>query len=272
MCNFKNEKMLRGNYFKNTCAVVLAAGKGKRMKSNIPKVLHKIGGRPIVDYLVSTLENLKIPKIILVVGYKKKMVFDFFKQNRQDVVKTLRAPQKIEFVEQKKLLGTGHAVLQTEDILADFRGEILVLCGDVPFLSGYTIKKLIRTHRKTKAKATVLTAILDKPKGYGRIVRRKDRSLEKIVEEKDASEKEKKIKEINTGSFCFNSKFLFPALEKIKKDNQQGEYYLTDAIEILRRQNHKISAVVAKDPKEIMGVNSIQQLKLLEKLLANKKK
>lgn len=260
MCNFKNEKMLERDYFKNTCAVVLAAGKGKRMKSNIPKVLHKIGGRPIVDYLVSTLENLKIPKIILVVGYKKKMVFDLFKQ------------REFEFVEQKKLLGTGHAVLQTEDILADFRGEILVLCGDVPFLSGYTIKRLIQTHRKTKAKATVLTAILDKPKGYGRIVRRKDGSLEKIVEEKDASEKEKKIKEINTGSFCFNSKFLFPALEKVKKDNQQGEYYLTDAIEILRSQNHRISAVVAKDPKEIMGVNSIQQLKLLEKLLANKKK
>lgn len=252
--------MKKRDYFKNTCAVVLAAGKGERMKSNIPKVLHKIRGRPIVDYLVSTLQNLKMPKIILVVGYKKEMVLDFFKQ------------KKFDFVEQKKLLGTGHAVVQTKDKLEDFDGEILVLCGDVPFLSGYTIKKLVKTHRKTKAKATVLTAVLSQPKGYGRIVRRKDGSLEKIVEEKDASEKEKKIKEINTGTFCFDSKSLFLALEKIKNDNQQGEYYLTDAVEILRKKNHKISAVVAEDPKEIMGVNSIPQLKLLEKLLANKEK
>ncbi len=252
--------MLKRNYFRNTCAVVLAAGKGKRMKSNIPKVLHKIRGRPLVDYLVSTLRNLKIPRIILVVGYKKKMIFDFFKQ------------KQLEFVDQKELLGTGHAVLQTKDILEDFGGEILVLCGDVPFLNGKTIKILIQTHRETKAKATILTALLDQPRGYGRIVRRKNGFVKKIVEEKDASEKEKKLKEINTGSFCFNSKSLFPALEKIKNDNQQGEYYLTDAIEILRTQNHKISAVVTKDPKEIMGVNSIKQLKLLEKFLANKKK
>jgi len=253
-------KMPKRDFFKNTCVIVLAAGKGKRMRSDIPKVLQKIKGRPLIDYLVSTLQNLKIPRIILVVGYNKQMFFDFFKQ------------RQIEFVEQRRLLGTGHAVLKAKNKLEDFEGEILILCGDVPFLGGGTIKNLVRTHRRTKAKATVLTAIFDQPQGYGRIVRRKDGSLEKIVEERDASEKEKKIREINTGTFCFDSKFLFPALERIRNDNRQGEYYLTDAVDILRKQKHKVSAVVAKDQKEVMGVNSIQQLMLLENLLANKQK
>ncbi|KPL03878.1 MAG: hypothetical protein AMJ90_02925 [candidate division Zixibacteria bacterium SM23_73_2] len=251
--------MAKRDYFKNTCAVVLAAGKGKRMKSNIPKVMHKIRGRPLIDYLVSTLEDLKIPKIILVVGYKKKMVFDFFKH--KDFV----------FVEQKKLLGTGHAVLQTKKLLEDFDGEVLILFGDVPFISGTTIENLVKTHRRTKAQATVLTAVLDQPKGYGRIIRREDGSLEKIVEDKDASPKEKKIKEMNTGIFCFNSRYLFPALQKIKKENQQGEYYLTDTVDILRKQKHKVSAFVTRDPKEILGVNSMKQLKYLGKLMANNK-
>jgi UDP-N-acetylglucosamine diphosphorylase/glucosamine-1-phosphate N-acetyltransferase len=251
--------MAKRDYFKNTCAVILAAGKGKRMKSNLPKVMHKIRGRPLIDYLVSTLEKLKFPRIILVVGYKKKMIFDFFKH--RDFV----------FVEQKELLGTGHAVLQTKKMLEDFNGEVLVLFGDVPFISGITVENLVRTHQKTKAQATVLTAVLDQPKGYGRIIRRKDGSLEKIVEDEDASPKEKKIKEINTGIFCFNSRYLFPALQKIKKDNQQSEYYLTDTVDILRKQKHKVSAFVAQDPKEILGVNSMRQLRFLDKLMANNK-
>jgi len=250
------------NDFKNTVAVILAAGKGKRMKSFLPKVLHQIAGRPIIDYIVSTCENLKIPRMILVIGHKKEMVKDFFQQKKQ---------KGLEFVEQKKLLGTGHAVLQTKNLLSNWDGELLVLCGDVPFLSAKTIRKILETHRKTKAQATVLTAIWDDPSGYGRVVKNKNGSVEKIVEEKDASPKEKRIKEVNTGTFCFDALSLFPALDRIKSENKQKEYYLTDVVEIFRKDNKRVSALVAKNPWETSGINSLTQLKKMEALLANKK-
>jgi UDP-N-acetylglucosamine diphosphorylase/glucosamine-1-phosphate N-acetyltransferase len=254
--------MLKRNEFKNTVAVILAAGKGKRMKSNIPKVLHQIAGRPLIDYVVSTCQNLKIPRIILIIGHKKEMVKDFFKQKKQ---------KDLEFVEQRKLLGTGHAVLQTKNLLSNWDGELLVLCGDVPFLSVKTIKKLLRTHRKTKAFATVLTARLDDPSGYGRVVKNKDGFVQKIVEEKDASQEEKGIKEVNTGTFCFDALSLFPALERIKSENKQKEYYLTDVVEIFRKNNKRVWALIAENPWETSGINSLKQLEKMEALLTNKK-
>ncbi|MCK4385968.1 MAG: NTP transferase domain-containing protein, partial [candidate division Zixibacteria bacterium] len=178
-------------------AVILAAGKGERMKSDLPKVLHKLGGKPMVEYVVETAKNVGVEKIILVVGYKWELT--------QKSLKYLSDGSfgKVEFVIQKKQLGTGHAVLQTRDHFSNFDGDILVLCGDVPLLTSNTVKRLLGEHRTKKAKATVLTAIVEDPSGYGRIIRNKDKMVEKIVEDKDATSDEKKVKEINTGTFCF---------------------------------------------------------------------
>lgn len=249
--------MLTKNENLAIAAVILAAGKGKRMKSDIPKVLHKVGGRPIIEYVVKTAKSLKVQKVIVVIGHKGQMVKDFLK------------PYQVEFAWQKKLLGTGHALLQTKDILSDFQGTLLVLSGDVPFLRSETISRLIHIHRKTPASATVLTALLEDPEGYGRVIRGKDGCLEKIVEHKDATPGERKQKEINTGIFCFDCKLIFPALNQVEKENEQGEYYLTDVIRILRKEGYKVSAFQAKNPQETMGINSLEQLRRMDKLLAN---
>ena len=240
-------------------AVILAAGKGKRMKSGLPKVLHRVGGHPLIEYVIKTAQSLNIRKVVVVVGHKGEMVEDFLK------------PYQVELVWQKELLGTGHALLQARDRLSDFEGTVLVLCGDVPFLGTQTAKDLIHTHRKTGASATVLTARLEDPKGYGRVIRGGDGSVEKIVEHKDATPGERMEKEINTGTFCFDSPLVFSSLDQVRKENEQGEYYLTDVVQILRKSNHKISAFQAENPHETMGINSLKQLRQMEELLANGK-
>jgi len=256
---FRISEMLRKSDSKNIAAVILAAGKGERMTSDLPKVLHKVGRHPMIEYVVKTVERLNIKKAILVVGHKGQMVKDFLK------------PYHVEFVWQKELLGTGHALLQTRSLLADFEGIILVLCGDVPFLRTRTIKELIRTHRQTKASATVLTALLEEPEGYGRVIRGTDDSVEKIVEDKDATPEEKMEKEINTGTFCFDSRLIFSALDRVEKENVQGEYYLTDVVKVLREGHRKVAAFQAKNFQETMGINSLEQLNQMEQLLANGK-
>lgn len=238
-------------------AVILAAGEGKRMKSDLPKVLHQVGGRPIIEYVVKTAKTLKPNRIIVVIGHQGQMVQDFLK------------PYRVDIVWQKELLGTGHALVQTKSLLSDFQGILLVLCGDVPFLRPETIRELIQTHRKTQACATVLTALLEDPEGYGRVIRAEDGSVEKIVEHKDATPRERVEKEINTGTFCFDSRFIFPVLAQVEKENEQGEYYLTDVVKILRKGNHKISAFQARNPRETMGINSFEQLRQMEALWAN---
>lgn len=238
-------------------AVILAAGKGKRMKSDIPKVLHTLGGRPIIDYVIKTAKSLDIKKIVVVIGHKGEMVEDYLKS------------YKVDLVWQKELLGTGHALLQTRGVLSDFAGILLVLCGDVPFLRPQTLKEFIQTYHRTKASATVLTAILEDPKGYGRVIRSLDDFVEKIVEHEDATPEEKKKKEINTGTFCFDSRLIFSALDQVKRENKQGEYYLTDVVKILRKNNHKVSAFKAPEYRETMGINSLKQLQQMERLLAN---
>jgi bifunctional UDP-N-acetylglucosamine pyrophosphorylase/glucosamine-1-phosphate N-acetyltransferase len=238
-------------------AVILAAGKGKRMKSDIPKVLHTLGGRPIIEYVIKTVNSLDIKKVVVVVGHKGEMVVDYLK------------PYQVDLVWQKELLGTGHALLQTSGVLSDFAGILLVLCGDVPFLRPQTLREFIQTYYQTKASATVLTAVLEVPKGYGRVIRGSDDFVEKIVEHKDATPEERKEKEINTGTFCFDSRLIFPALDQVKRENKQGEYYLTDVVKILRKNNHKVSAFQAPEYRETMGINSLKQLQQMERLLAN---
>jgi bifunctional UDP-N-acetylglucosamine pyrophosphorylase/glucosamine-1-phosphate N-acetyltransferase len=236
-------------------AVILAAGKGKRMKSDLPKVLHKLGGKPMVEYVVETAQNVGVEKIILVVGHKR--------EKTQKLLKHL----DVEFVIQEEQLGTGHAVMQAKDHLANFDGDVLILCGDMPLLKSDTVRRLLEEHRRKKAVATVLTAILEDPSGYGRIIRDEKGMVQKIVEEGDASADEKKVKEINTGTFCFDSRFLLSVLNKITPDNKQGEYYLTDALELLRKKNLPIWAVVASNPQEGLGINSQEELERMEEIL-----
>lgn len=242
-------------------AIVMAAGKGKRMESDRPKVLHEFFGRPMVAYVLDTLISLGINEIYVVIGFQAEKV-------REALVPYL---EKIEFVMQEEQLGTGHAVQMTEAYLRDFDGDILVLSGDVPFLSEETITNLIEVHRREKAAATVLSSIPHDPENYGRIVRLPATDLvDYIVEDGDASDEEKKIGEINTGTFCFDSRYLYESLREIKDDNSQGEYYLTDVMGILRRKGLKAAVYLTDNADEALGVNSAEQKAHLERKFAEK--
>jgi UDP-N-acetylglucosamine pyrophosphorylase len=241
--------------------VILAAGKGKRMKNpDMAKVMHQINDRPMVDYVLDLATTLKSERTILVVGWQKDAVIAH--------VKTLKG--KVDFVHQVEQLGTGHAVLQTREALSGFDGDVLVLSGDVPLLTEKTLKALLGYHRATSAVATILTAELDDPTGYGRIIRNKDESVKKIVEHKEATEKEREIGEINSGIYVFDTVKLFEALEKITPENAQGEYYLTDVFEHFWKKEWKVSAVKALDPQEVMGINDVDQLEEARTIMASR--
>jgi len=236
-------------------AIILAAGKGVRMKSDLPKVFHKLKGKPMLSYVLNAAKGAGLDKTYVVVGHKSHMIKDFFKDG--DIV----------FVEQEEQLGTGHAVQQVEPYLKGQNFTVVVLSGDMPLISSGTIRKLIEGHKSEGASATVLVAKMDDPHGYGRVLRDGDGKVERIVEEKDANESEKKVPEVNTGIYCFESKLLFDALRKVNDDNAQREFYLTDTISILKNSGAKVFSVAASDQKEAIGVNSKEQLEALEQVL-----
>jgi bifunctional UDP-N-acetylglucosamine pyrophosphorylase / glucosamine-1-phosphate N-acetyltransferase len=237
-------------------AVVLAAGKGVRMKSDLPKVSHKLAGKPMIARVLDALKGLDLDGTFVVVGYKA------------EVVKSECEGFDVTFVEQKEQLGTGHAVMQAAPHIP--QGSLtLVLNGDVPMIKTRTLSKLIDSHISQKASATVLTVILDDPHGYGRIVRSPDGKLEKIVEQKDANARELAIREINTGTYCFDSTQLFTALNKVKPNNIQKEYYLTDVIGIMNGKGLPVLAFTAEDATEALGVNTLDDLAKLEALMKN---
>lgn len=227
--------------------VILAAGEGTRMKSGLSKVLHPLCGRPIIKHVVDVAKKINPEKIIMVVGHKADQVKD-------------AVGSGIDFVVQERQLGTGHAVKVAEKALTDFKGDLLILSGDTPLVTFVTLKNLINLHNKNKSSATLLTTCLDNPYGYGRIVRNKNGLVEKIIEEKDATEYEKQIREVNTGIYCFEKDKLFSSLKKIKTNNKQKEYYLTDVIEILENENQVISAFLTNNSNEVLGINSRIQL------------
>lgn len=235
-------------------AVVLAAGKGTRMKSNKSKLVHKIYGKELVKRVVETAEKSDIKDIIAVVGYKK-----------EEVQKVLG--DTVKYAYQEEMLGTGHAVLQAEEYLEGRKGKVVVLNGDVPIIRPETIKKLIEKSIKNKEYATVLTAIYNNPTGYGRIIRDDGGNVKEIVEEKDLSEEQKSNKEINAGIYCFDIDELLKALKGLKPNNAQGELYLTDVVKIMNDKGLKTGAVIVKDNTEILGVNDRMQLELLTKVL-----
>jgi bifunctional UDP-N-acetylglucosamine pyrophosphorylase / glucosamine-1-phosphate N-acetyltransferase len=239
--------------------VVLAAGKGTRMKSALPKVLHRAGGRPLIDHVLSSSRGLSPASIVIVIGHQTDKVRGHF-SGRSD----------IQFAVQEPQLGTGHALLQAEPFLRGKTGSVLLLSGDVPLLRASTVQALVRHHAKHGAAATLLTAIIDRPDGYGRIVRR-DGAISAIVEHKDASAEERSIGEINSGIYVFDLGQLFGALRRIGAGNAQGEYYLPDLVRIYRSEGLPVETVSLGDPREILGVNSRKELADVSAILRDRK-
>ena len=234
---------------KQLSAVILAAGKGTRMKSDLAKVLHTLCGRPMLAYCVDVARAVGVEKIVAIIGHQA------------DLVRNTFHGQGLIFAEQSKQLGTGHAVLQASDIFRGYEGTILILCGDVPLLKVSTLEELLGSHISEGAVVTVLTTVLEDPGNYGRVVKREmDGEVLKIVEAKDATPEEKKIREINTGIYCVDSKFLFDAVAKIGNDNAQKEYYLTDIIAIASAGGFKVRSLIAPDSIEVMGINTLEDL------------
>lgn len=232
--------------------VILAAGKGTRMKSGLPKVLHTLAGKPLLDHVLKTARALDPEKIVIIVGHGRKMIMERY------------GNMNIQFAIQEPQLGTGHAMAQAEDLFKGFEGMIIALSGDAPLLKPDTLRQMIKTHRKSDAAITLLTCKVDDPASYGRILR-VDGEIVANIEAKDATEKELLINEINSGIYIFNAGFLFPALKMIDNNNAQGEYYLTDLISIAVLKGLKVSGVIAKDRSETIGVNTAEELESLEK-------
>ena len=237
--------------------IILAAGKGTRMKSSLPKVLHKVCGKPMLEHVIEAAKGAGSEREIVVIG-----------SGADEVQKNING---VEFALQAEQLGTGHAVLMTKDKLQNVEGTVLILCGDTPLVTAELLSKFIDSHNNSKAAVTVLTAMMPDATGYGRIVRNQSGSVDKIVEHKDATDEELQIHEVNSGIYCFDIKTLFDALDKIKNDNAQGEYYLTDVLAIIREQGLIVNALVSNDFTQILGINSRQQLALAERILRQRK-
>ncbi len=230
------------------------------MKQPYPKVLSKLADKELVTYVLDAVTKVETTEIILVVGYKG------------EEVKALVTPMfpEVKFANQPEQLGTGHAVICARDQVSADITDILVLCGDTPMISSNTLQALFELHKKSEAEATILTAVLDDPTGYGRIIRGPEGDVVGIIEQADASDDVKKVKEINSGIYIFKRNALLDNLSKLKSDNTQGEYYLTDIIKIIFNGKKKIAGLKIKDPDEIIGINTIEQLNYLENLISGK--
>lgn len=235
-------------------AVILAAGKGTRMRSKLPKVLHKVGGKAMLQHVLDAADAAGAAEKIAIVGHGAELVESMVGEQGKIVL-------------QAEQLGTGHAVMQTKDALAGFTGTAIILCGDTPLLDGEELKKFYEAHVQSGAAATVLTAFMDNPFGYGRIVRDADGNVQGIVEEKDADAQQKLIKEINTGIYCLECPLMFDVLATLTCDNAQGEYYLTDVLTKLNEAGKKVGGVVTEDSDMVMGINSRRQLAEAESVM-----
>ncbi|WP_042353265.1 bifunctional UDP-N-acetylglucosamine diphosphorylase/glucosamine-1-phosphate N-acetyltransferase GlmU [Bacillus massiliigorillae] len=238
----------------NRFAIVLAAGQGTRMKSKLYKVLHSVCGKPMVQHVLDQVSALQVKETVTIVGHGAEKV-------------QAQLGDKCGFALQAEQLGTAHAVMQAESLLQGKQGTTFVICGDTPLIKAETMEALIKQHEAQGAKASVLTAYLEDPTGYGRIIRNKEGFVEKIVEHKDATEAEKLVTEINTGTYCFDNQALFEALKKVSNDNVQGEYYLPDVIEILKSEGEIVTAYQTADFEETLGVNDRIALSEAEKIM-----
>ena len=241
---------------KSTACVILAAGLGTRMKSSLPKVLHKISGKTMIEYMLELIKPFGFKPSIVVTGYKGNEVARFAKGNK--------------IVSQKKMLGSADAVIKTQGALSKFKGDVVVLYSDTPLIEQDTIRQLIARHKDTGAACTLLTARLKDPTGYGRILRDDEEKIVRIVEENEVSLYDKVIDEINVGAYCFDSKNLFESLKEIKADNKKNEYYLTDTVSILRKRNLKIESLCTANEEEAIGINSKEELAKAERIIYNR--
>ena len=235
--------------------VILAAGLGKRMKSSLPKVMHPLNGKPLFLHVLTTARRLKPDRVAIIIGHGAEKVRQTYRDD------------DVRWVFQEQQLGTGHAVLCAKDSFGDFAGDILILSGDVPLISERTLSAMIHWHRQHNASLTLLTALLKEPRGYGRILRHADGDIAGIVEEQDATNAQQQIEEINAGIYIVSAPFLFSALEKVKNDNEQGEYYLPDIAAIALQQGERVATVKAEDAREVMGINTREELAQMEKTL-----
>ena len=239
---------------RETKAVILAAGKGTRMRSDLPKVLHTVEGRPMIQHSVERARAAGIGEVVVVVGY------------RRDLVMAALDGWDVRFAVQAEQRGTGHAVAQARQELEGFHGNVVVLYGDMPLLSQDTIGSLIRRRDELDAGGVILTIVLDNPPDFGRIVRDRAGRVVRVVEVKDASPEELAIQEVNVGAYCFDCQALLPALDQLRDDNQQGEFYLTDVVEILAAAGKVVDTVVTPNLEEALGINDPVHLAFAEKL------
>jgi len=241
--------------------IIMAAGKGTRMNDpSMAKVMYTINDEPLIGHVVDLALSIGAMQTVVIVGWQKQSVIDYLGA-RGDAV---------SWVEQSPQLGTGHAVMQAERVLSGFSGDVLVLSGDVPMLTGPTVLKLLNEHRETGADVTVLTAVLDDASGYGRIKRNDEGFVTSIVEEKDASPEQKAIREINSGIYVFDARKLFEGLKHITPSNVQKEYYLTDLLGYFWNRGGGVGAVAATDPVEIQGINTVEQLEEARRLMGKR--
>jgi UDP-N-acetylglucosamine diphosphorylase/glucosamine-1-phosphate N-acetyltransferase len=228
--------------------IILAAGKGKRMKSDLAKVLHPICGVPLLTFSLAAARAAGSERIVVVVGHQAERI------------RALYRADDLLFAEQRELLGTGHAVLQARELFRGYQGAIVILCGDVPLILPETVRALYSRHRSEGAAVTVLTTVPPDPTGYGRVVTADDGSILRIVEDRDATAQERSIREINTGIYCVASDFLFTAVAGLSNRNTQEEYYLTDIVEFAWKSNRRATSCRAADPLEVMGINTPEEL------------
>lgn len=238
---------------------IMAAGKGTRMKSDLAKVLHPLLGRPMIHYVIQLARELGSERVIAIIGHQRERVRDEL------------AGEHIEFAVQEPQLGTGHAIMQVAPMLSGYDGDVLILSGDVPLLTYATMRRLIDLHVDQQAAGTVLTTVMTDATGYGRVLRGPDGRVEKIVEHKDATEAERRVREINAGIYMFRSADLIPALNQITPHNAQNEYYLPDVLKILMDAGRKIAAHTTADFHEISGINTVEQLREAETVLARRR-
>lgn len=235
--------------------IILAAGKGFRMQTSLAKVLIPIAEKPILEYVLNVAEKLHPARTIVVVGHQADQVQEIFSK------------RDLEFVLQEEQLGTGHAAQQTEQALNDFKGNVLVLCGDMPLIKTETLERLLQQHKEVAAKCSVLILKSKAKHDFGRIIRDVDGSILKIVEHRDASAQEKIVDEFNSGVYCFDKELFFKALCCINDDNIQKEYYLTDTLEYAMKNGYPVASMQIEDTDEIFGINFPEDLKRAEKLL-----
>jgi bifunctional UDP-N-acetylglucosamine pyrophosphorylase/glucosamine-1-phosphate N-acetyltransferase len=241
-----------------TTAIILAAGKGTRMESDLPKVLHPVCGRPMLAYVLDVARQAGSSRLLVVVGHRAELVKQTFADDARDISWVVQSPQR----------GTGHAVMVCKRELAGLDGPVLVLAGDGPLIRPETLRQLIDTHQAARAACTLATSILPEPGGYGRILRDQAGNLVGIVEALDATARQKAIREVNVSVYCFDAAALADVIGRLKNDNAKGEYYLTDALGLLAYDGRKIAAVAAVPPQDVLSINTLDELQKVSDIMA----